>query len=74
MFDFIPFYAVELRGGGEAAGTAWGNVFVDGLAVCDDYWEPRDALVVCRFLTIVMRPCKTERPCESLSIEQIFAQ
>ena len=43
--------SVELRGG-SAAGE--GNVFVDGLGVCDDLWEQVDAQVLCRFLTTVL--------------------
>ena len=49
--EFILFSSVELRGG-SAAGE--GNVFVDGLGVCDDLWEQVDAEVLCRFLTTVL--------------------
>merc|ERR1711962_985028 len=38
---------IELRGGSE---EFEGNVFIDGLPVCDDLWNDQDAMVVCRML------------------------
>ena len=50
-FLCIPFvliyllFSVELRG----SKTPWeGNIFVDGLPVCDDYGSVETAIVVCR--------------------------
>ena len=38
-------FSVELRG----SKTPWeGNIFVDGLPVCDDYGSVETAIVVCR--------------------------
>ena len=43
----IWFSVVELRGG---SSECEGNVFVNGQPVCDDYWDKKDATVVCRML------------------------
>jgi hypothetical protein len=48
IFHF--FCLVTLVGG---SSVTEGNVYINGLPVCDDFWSQNDAIVICRMLGFV---------------------